>query len=375
VITPINIALLGVVLAAVALVILRRRRSGAPDQVISDEMPDQTMATADEPPAAIHDDVFSKHVWAESAATMAPVREDAADAVAVIDADIDDDGPEAEVEAEVEVETEVEPEPVVEPDDADDPLAPGAEHDQDTGEIQGLELEAMTDPDDGLGDIITDPGWYLPGETDMTRGSPSGPSGSLIPQNDLAMSGGLPADEAELVAGASPDALPDDSVNDFSATTGWAAPAEAAPEAAEPTWLGLADEEGAAAVAAEDEISFEVAPSPSYDLFELPPLDEGIPEDGPELGAPSLALDRWQDPVTPSPSLVIGSTPVDLTVAQHGPLTVSIDPAAILAIETEEIKRSTSHGDGAVSWELTLKVELRQRGNGNGNGNGKPGAD
>ena len=52
-----------------------------------------------------------------------------------------------------------------------------------------------------------------------------------------------------------------------------------------------------------------------------------------------------------------------MTVAQHGPLTVSIDPAALLAIETEGIERSTSHGDGEVSWELTLKVELRQRAN------------
>ena len=45
---------------------------------------------------------------------------------------------------------------------------------------------------------------------------------------------------------------------------------------------------------------------------------------------------------------------------------MSIDPTALVAMETEEIRRSISHGDGAVSWELTLKVELRRRENGSG---------
>ena len=284
-ITPINIALLGVVLAAVALILLRRRRSGTTDAAVSPEMPDETMTTADEPPVPVHDDVFSKHVWAEAAATLTPVRED--EAVAVADADLDagldaeyddegepeDEAPgavteaddqaddEAEYEAEYEADDEAE-------DDADDLDAPEGEHAADTGEIQGLELEDMVDPDDGLREIITEPGWYLPGETDMTRGSPGVGSGSLIPQDDLVMSGGLLPDEPDPVIEA-PSALAEDD-NDFSATAGWASAVENGAEPAEPSWLGLAHEEGAAA-AVEHEVSFEAAPSPSDDLFALPP--------------------------------------------------------------------------------------------------------
>ena len=359
-ITPINIALLGVVLAAVALVILRRRRSGATDEAVSHEMPDEAMTTLDEPAAPVHDDVFSKHVWAEAAATLTPVRED--EAVAVADADLDaedDDEAEPEDEAPDAVhEADDEPE-----DDADDLDAPDG-HDEDTGEIQVLELEDMVDPDDGLREIITEPGWYLPGETDMTRGSPGAPSGSLIPQDDLVMSGGLLADEPDPVA-EGPSAPAEDD-NDFSATAGWASAAENGAEPAESSWLGLADEEGAAAAAVDHEISFEAAPSPSDDLFVLPPLEEGVPEDGFELGAPSAALERWEDPVTQIAPLALGGAPAGVTVAQHGPLTVSIDPTALVAMETEEITRSISHGDGAVSWELSLKVELRRRENGSG---------
>jgi hypothetical protein len=360
VITPINIALLGVVLAAVALVLLRRRRSGTTDETVSHEMPDEAMTTLDEPAAPVQDDVFSKHVWAEAAATLTPVRED--EAVAVADADLDSDDDEAEPEDEApDAVHEADDEPE---DDADDLDAPEGEHDEETGEIQDLELEDMVDPDDGLREIITEPGWYLPGETDMTRGSPGAPSGSLIPQDDLVMSGGLPADEPDFVADA-PSALAEDD-NDFSADAGWASAVENGAEPAEPSWLGLADEEGAAAAAVEHETSFDAAPSPSDDLFALPALEEGIPENGFELGAPSPALDRWQDPVSTIAPLALAAAPAGITVAQHGPLTVSIDPTALVAMETEEITRSTSHGDGAVSWELTLKVELRRRENGTG---------
>jgi hypothetical protein len=364
VITPINIALLGVVLAAVALVILRRRRSGATHEAVSEEMPDETMTTVDEPAAPIHDDVFSKHVWSEAAATLTPVRED--EPVAAAD-DPDEDQPdEAEDELAFPPEDDA-PGAAQEPDDAreddaGDLDAPEGEHDQDTGEIAGLELEDLADPDDGLGDIITEPGWYLPGETDMTRGSPGAPSGSLIPQGEFAMAGGLRDEGADLAAEAPSALLAQDDV-DFSATAPWAAPAESGTEPAESNWLGLADEEAAAAV--EPEVSFDIATSPSDDLFELPPLDEGIPGNGLEPGAPPPALDRWQDPVTPVAPLGIASAAAGMTVAQHGPLTVSIDPAALVAMEVEEIKRSTSQGDGAVSWELTLKVELR-RDNGSG---------
>ena len=136
-ITAINIALLGVVLAAVALVVLRRRRSGATDEVVSEEMPEETLA----PVAAIEGDVFSKHVWAEAAATLTPVREDQEEAVAYADD-----------------EAESEPEYLD---------ARGGEQKEYTGEIAGLgrpgEPEATTGPDDGFAEIITEPGWYLPG--------------------------------------------------------------------------------------------------------------------------------------------------------------------------------------------------------------------
>ena len=50
-----------------------------------------------------------------------------------------------------------------EPDDEADDLDAPDGHDEDTGEIQDLDLEDMADPDDGLREIITEPGWYLPG--------------------------------------------------------------------------------------------------------------------------------------------------------------------------------------------------------------------
>ena len=65
---------------------------------------------------------------------------------------------------------------------AEDLDAAEGEQGQDTGEIQGLELEATTDPDDGLGGIITEPGWYLPGEVDMSWEDPSAETGSWPPR-------------------------------------------------------------------------------------------------------------------------------------------------------------------------------------------------
>jgi hypothetical protein len=379
VITPINIALLGVVLAAVALVILRRRHSGATDEALVGETPD---ADADEAPAfnkhawaqpaaaltPVHEDeavtvdtqadadevpAFNKHAWAEAVATLTPVHEDEAVTVET-DADADDADDEADGQDDAQEAD----------DDAEDFDfdADGGDEGQDTGEIH--ELEAMTGPDDGLGDIITEPGWYLPGETDMTRGSPSASAGLLAPDDDFQLSGGELDEDLGPAAAAAASPLLGEDADGFGDPAGWAAAEEnGAPEAA-PTWLGLADEEGAAAAAvpAEHEISFEAAPTPSDDLFALPPLAEGLADEPNDLAPPSLSLDQWQDPATPSPSSALGAPPADLTVAQHGPLTVSIDPAALLAIETERVERSTSQG-GEMSWELTLKVQLRQRPN------------
>ena len=361
-ITPINIALLGVVLAAVALVILRRRHSGATDEALSSEAPDDTLAPFEE--TAVADraevpDVFASHIWAEAAATVTPVREDEALTLSDTDPDAEDTGAEAEVEDD---EPAVEDDELEPEEDAEDLDAESGEQGQDSG-IEEFELEAMADLDDGLGEIITEPGWYLPGETDMTRGSPGAASGLLVPDDDLAISDGELEDELGITAEASPSPLLGEGGDDFDATAGWSATPENGTQEPEPTWLGLADEEGAAAaVPAEHEISFEDAPTPSDDLFALPPLAEGFADEQDDLTPPSLSLDRWQDPAAPT-SFAIGGPAADMTVAQHGPLTVSIDPAALLAIETEGVERSTSGGDGDVSWELTLKVHLRQRAN------------
>ena len=107
-ITPIDIALLGVVLAAVALVILRRRRSGTTDAAVSP-------AAHRGAPTASGD-----AGWAETAATLAPVREP----------------------------------------------------------------EAAPAPDDGWEEIITDPGWYLPGETEMSWQIPAAETGPLVPGSE-----------------------------------------------------------------------------------------------------------------------------------------------------------------------------------------------
>ena len=161
----INIALLGIVLAAVALLVLRRRRSGVTHAADSGETPaDPATMGGDEPGAAIDDDVFSKHIWAEAVATLTPVREDEA----------------AQLDA------------------AED------EHDRDAGHIPGLAFEPMSDPDDGLGGIITDPGWYLPGEADMTGGSPGAQGGSLLPEPDLMIPGGEPDNALGRPLGAMP---------------------------------------------------------------------------------------------------------------------------------------------------------------------------
>jgi hypothetical protein len=108
VITPIDIALLGVVLAAVALVVLRRRRSETTEAAVS--------------PTAHHGapTTSGEAAWAETAATLAPVREP----------------------------------------------------------------ETVTAPDDDWGEIITDPGWYLPGETDITWQIPDAGTGPLVPESE-----------------------------------------------------------------------------------------------------------------------------------------------------------------------------------------------
>ena len=365
-ITPINIALLGVlVLAAVALLVSRRRRSGATDEAAHADA-DAAQTVSEEPD------------WAEAAATLAPVREDEAEVAT--DVDLDDDG--GEVDEDLDAGHEAEDE------DLD---GPGGEQDQDTGEIEGLgdpsEPEAASGPDDGLGDIITEPGWYLPGETDMTRGSPGGEAGLLVPETEIMIPGEELEDEQAAAAIAPSAPLLGEGADGFDATAGWAAPAEDDEQPAGPSWLGLGGEEDPAPdppiedetgfedetafegeitfedeTAFEDEIAFEDTPTPSDHLFGLPELAEGIPEEEHhDLDAPSFPLDRWEDPVTPAPSFALGGAPADLTVARHGPLTVSVDPAAFLAIVTEGIERSTSR-EGDVSWELTLKVELRQRG-------------
>ena len=138
-------------------------------------------------------------------------------------------------------------------DGAEDPDAAEDEQGQETGEIQGLELEATTDPDDGLGGIITEPGWYLPGEVNMSWEDPSSEAGLLVPEMDLVISDGLLDDGLAPVTEAPSAPLPAESADDFSATPGWAAPVENGAEPAGPGWLELADEEGAAA-AVDDEV-------------------------------------------------------------------------------------------------------------------------
>ena len=100
-ISPTDMALLGVVPAAVVLLVLRRRRGGVT----------RAAASAAAPAAS------GEAGWAEAAATLAPVREP----------------------------------------------------------------ESATAPDDGWGEIITDPGWYLPGETDIGWQSPVAEPGPLVP--------------------------------------------------------------------------------------------------------------------------------------------------------------------------------------------------
>ena len=159
----------------------------------------------------------------------------------------------------------------------EDPYAAEDERGQETGEIQGLELEATTDPGDGLGDIITEPGWYLPGEVNMSWEAPSAETGLLAPEMDLEISDGLPDDGLAPVIEAPPAPLAAESADDFSATPGWASPVENGEEPDAPGWLGLADEEGAVA-AVHDEVAFEITPGPSEDLFSVPSPSAGAVE-------------------------------------------------------------------------------------------------
>ena len=167
-ITAINIALLAVVLAAVALVIVRRRRSGAGDEVVSEESPEETPSPV-AGPAATDDEEASivslrDRVDRGRGHADAGPRGPGGGGLAGRDrgsgrGDDTDDGA---------------------GDGTEDPDAAEGDPGQDTGEIQGLELEATTDPDDGLGGIITEPGWYLPGEVNMSWEDPSSEAGLLV---------------------------------------------------------------------------------------------------------------------------------------------------------------------------------------------------
>ena len=318
-ITAINIALLGVVLAAAALVIVRRRRSGAGDEVVSEAPAEETPAPAAEPAAADDEEasiVNLRRAWSEAVATLMPVREDEEETdspagIGALDAGHDtDDGAE---------------------DNTEDPYAAEDERGQETGEIEGLELEATTGPDDGLGDIITEPGWYLPGEVNMSWEAPGAETGLLAPEVDLEISDGLLDDGLAPVIEA-PPALAAASADDFSATPGWAPPVENGEEPDAPGWLELADEEGAVA-AVHDEVAFEITPSPSEDLFALPSPSVDAVEGEPDIDASDLSLERWQGPVAPSPSF---------------------------AFEGEEIEPSTSRGQDDVPSEPPLTVERRE---------------
>ena len=109
-----------------------------------------------------------------------------------------------------------------------------------------------------------------------------------------------------------------------------------------------------------DEVAFDVTHSPSEDLFSLPPPAAGAVEGEQDADALAFPPDRWQDPVTPSPSFALEGAPADGTSTRHGPLNGSIDPAALFALDTGEIERSTSRAEDDVSWEPALKVELRE---------------
>ncbi len=328
-ITAINIALLAIVLAAVALVIMRRRRSGAGDEVVSEETPEETPGETSEPvagPAATDDEEASivslRTAWTEAVATLMPVHEDQEEADSWAGTGDLDEGDDTDDGA---------------GDGTEDPDAAEGDPGQDTGEIQGLELEATTNPDDGLGSIITEPGWYLPGEVNMSWEDPSSEAGLLVAEDDLVISGGVPDDGLEPVAEAPSAPLPAESADDLSATPGWAAPVENGAEPAGPGWLELADEEGAAAVV-DDEVAFDVTHSPSEDLFPLPPPAAGAVEGEQDADALAFPPDRWQDPVTPSPSFALEGAPADGTSTRHGPLNGSIDPAALSGLETGETR-------------------------------------
>ena len=271
-ITAINIALLGVVLAAVALVVMRRRRSGASDEVVSEETPEETPAPVAGPAAAIEGDVFSKHVWAEAeaAATLTPVREDQDEAVADADPDADD-----------------------EPEYLD---ARGGERNGYTGEIAGLgprgEPEATTRPDDGFAEIITDPGWYLPGEVDMSWEGPSTETGRLAPDVDLATAAGALGGEpglgssAPLLAEGAGGFDPEAGGNDM-------------------TWQSLGAETGPLAAEADRVIPSEELdeePAPADEASSAPVLADGPVGFDPEPGASGLHPEPAQSAPPPQPT-------------------------------------------------------------------------
>jgi hypothetical protein len=375
VITPINIALLGVlVLAAVALVVSRRRRSGATHEDAAGEAGDETVALTEDD-AVVDDDhehddaVTDEPEWAEAAATLAPVREDEAESA--VEADEEDESLEADAGEDDEADAD-EHDADEGTEDIEDEARDG--QDQSTGEIEMP--EGLDEPeagagilDDGLDEIITEPGWYLPGETDMTWEVPGAETSLLVPE---AGAGGLEEPQAEQDEAGGAAAHLGQGAEGFDTTMGWAAPADVAaegdPNPAGPSWLGLAGPDDPAADAAPDaDIAFEATPASSGDLFGLPELpgdEQGRPHHELELDPPPFPLDRWEDPAAPAPAPAPAAWAAqgETTVARHGPLTVSIDPSALLAAETEAVQRSTSRDAGDVSWELILKVELRQRG-------------
>jgi hypothetical protein len=346
-----NLALVGAVAVAVAaLAVYRRRRArsaptataapkAAPDQVAL-----ETSATLAPPAPA---DPFAAHV-AEPA--------EPGEAVEVTPAALAD--PFAAH--------------IAEPVEADDPFAvhvaepagtegtePGAAEEID--EISWVEppdadAEPAVEPADDaaaeaaeLPEIITEPGWYLPGEADVTWATIEGETAppAEAPSLDAWSAGEEAAPpeaeveaEAEIAVTAAEEIPVLDAADDFDPTVGWGATPD--PQEADLQPSPYAD------------LSLDVDDPALSDLS----LGDGVDEVAADELAIALDVDdaAGEESWLGEPEPVAPGSPALVTAAAKGPVTIVVDP---LSGWMPAGPPDADGPDGQNGWELVVKLELR----------------
>lgn len=197
------------------------------------------------------------------------------------------------------------------------------------------DADADPDPDatpsGELGDIITEPGWYVPGEGDMSWD---------IPETDMATgeySAPAPAEEDAFLPPAEETDAPllGEGAVGFDATTGWA------PEP-EPADLGSTEAEA------------QVEPEMAFEPF-APEAEESL-----EPAEASFDLGAWDDdPIVDDGHTALPAIPApSFEPAPPSFVTASVDPGPLMAAPASSGGQRVPFGDGT-GWELNVRLELR----------------